>query len=199
MEIVAERGEIVAEDGGQILFRTMADPLEALLHWMASKPVFSTSLPTSGAVAIEYTKNGTTAPPWTEAIYAMNTSTRSAALILAASLGLSTVASATDESMSRQRASEARNTNQPASKQTTTGWRHTVEAPFRFAGRAGRTVLRSPLIVGETVTGERKFISRNGFMARANTDLKPEAAPAENSAVSINMGRGQRVPVMADE
>jgi hypothetical protein len=59
------------------------------------------------------------------------------------------------------------------------------------------SVVRSPLIVGETLTGERKFISRDGFMVK--TESKPEAAPAENSAVSINMGRGQRVPVMADE
>jgi hypothetical protein len=54
------------------------------------------------------------------------------------------------------------------------------------------------MIIGETLTGERKFISRDGFMVRT-TESKPEAAPAENSAVSINMGRGQRVPVMVDE
>ena len=145
------------------------------------------------------TKHGTATPPGGEAIYAMNTSTRSAALILAVGLGLSTVASATtDESMSRQRASEARNTNQPAAGQSANGWRHTVGAPFRYAGRAGTSLVHSPMIIGETLTGERKFISRDGFMVRT-TESKPEAAPAENSAVSINMGRGQRVPVMVDE
>jgi hypothetical protein len=128
----------------------------------------------------------------------MNTSTRSAALILAVGLGLSTVATATtDESMSRQRASEARNTNQPA-EQSAYGWRHTVGAPFRYAGRAGMSLVHSPMIIGETLNGERKFISRDGIMVRSS-DLKPDAAPAENSAVSVNMGRGQRVPVMVNE
>ena len=132
-----------------------------------------------------------------EAIVAMNTSTRSAALILAVGLGLSTVASAiTDESMSRQSASEARNTNQPVSEQSR--WRHTLGTPFRYVGRAGTSVVRSPMIVGETLAGERKLVSRNGFLVRTD-ELKPEAAPAENVAVSINMGRGQRIPVMIDE
>jgi len=38
---------------------------------------------------------------------------------------------------------------------------------FRYAGRAGMTVLRTPVIVGETFKGERKFISRDGLMERA--------------------------------
>jgi len=130
----------------------------------------------------------------------MKTSTRSAALILAVGMGLSTVASATtDESMSRQRASEARNTNQPVREQSTSnGWSHTLGTPFRYVGRAGMTVVRSPMIVGETLTGERKFISRDGIMVRTEKS-KPDASPAENASVSINMGRGQRVPVIPED
>ena len=115
-------------------------------------------------------------------------------------LGLSTVAPATtDEARSRQRASEARNTNQPVPEESSQGWRHTLGSPFRFAGRAGRSVVRSPMIIGETLSGDRKFISRDGFLVRTDAS-KPDAAPAENSAASMNMGRGQRIPVLpADE
>jgi hypothetical protein len=57
------------------------------------------------------------------------------------------------------------------------------------------------MIVGETLSGERKLISRDGFMVRSDEmkPEKPDAAPAENAAVSINMGRGQRIPVMTRE
>src|SRR4051812_49979396 len=81
------------------------------------------------------TKKGAACFPAGEAICAMNTSTRSAALILAMGLGLSTVAPATtDEARSRQRASEARNTNQPIPEESSQEWRHTLGSPFRFAG-----------------------------------------------------------------
>jgi hypothetical protein len=122
----------------------------------------------------------------------MKTSIRSAALILALGLGLSSVATATDESMSRQRASEARNTNHVA-PEGKSGWRHTVGTPFRYAGRAGMSVVRSPMILGETLMGERTLMSRDGFLV-SKSEAKPEASPAENAAVSINMGRGQRIP-----
>ena len=79
----------------------------------------------------------------------MNTSTRSAAVILALGLGLNNVASATEESMSHQRASEARTKNQPAMEQSSHGWRHTVDTPFRYAGRARMSVMRSPMMLGE--------------------------------------------------
>jgi len=55
------------------------------------------------------------------------------------------------------------------------------------------------MIIGETLSGDRKFISREGFLVRTDAS-KPDAAPAENSAASMNMGRGQRIPVLpADE
>ena len=125
----------------------------------------------------------------------MNTLSRNAALLVAIGLGISSVASATEESRTHQSASEARNSNQQPVAESNTGWRHTVGTPFRYAGRAGMSVVRSPMIVGETLSGERKFISRDGFMVRSD-EMKPEASPAENSAVSVNMGRGQRIPVM---
>ncbi len=60
------------------------------------------------------------------------------------------------------------------------------------------SVVRSPLIIGETLAGERTIISRDGFLVK-KADATPDAAPAENAAVSINMGRGQRIPVMVKD
>lgn len=54
---------------------------------------------------------------------------------------------------------------------------------FRYPGRVGSTVVRSPLIVGETVTGKRTFISKKGFFQSRG------AMPAEES---LPQGRGQR-------
>jgi len=50
------------------------------------------------------------------------------------------------------------------------------------------------MIVGETFTGERRFISKNGLLAAG----EPDAAPAEQSQISIPMGRGERVPIFVD-
>ena len=63
---------------------------------------------------------------------------------------------------------ETRGSNAPKSAERgdSSLW-DTMGAPFRYAGRAGMTVLRTPVIVGETIQGERKFISRDGLMERA--------------------------------
>lgn len=52
----------------------------------------------------------------------------------------------------------------------------------RYPGRVGMTVLRSPIIVGETFTGRRSFVSSRGFF-----QAREEAAQA-----SPPQGRGQR-------
>lgn len=62
--------------------------------------------------------------------------------------------------------------------ESSTTWR-----VVRYPGRFGSTVVRSPLIMGETVTGKRTFISKKGFFQTR------EEIPAQESA---RQGRGQR-------
>lgn len=38
--------------------------------------------------------------------------------------------------------------------------------PFKRIGRAGITVLRTPVIIGETLKGDRRLISERGFLVR---------------------------------
>ncbi|MGB8167906.1 MAG: hypothetical protein WCF18_10475 [Chthoniobacteraceae bacterium] len=67
---------------------------------------------------------------------------------------------------------------------TPMAWR-VVRYPFRV----GSTVMRAPLIVGQTFTGKRTFISERGFFQ--NSEGQPAAADQRNS---IPQGRGQRTP-----
>ena len=108
-------------------------------------------------------------------------------------LGMSAVASAAHND-THQSAREARNTTTRVNDSREDSLWHRAGTPFRYAGRTGMTVLRSPLIVGETLTGERRFLSDDGFMRRAD-DI---AGPAEQATISIPMGRGQRTPVVAN-
>jgi len=71
--------------------------------------------------------------------------------------------------------------NQPdTAASSDTAW-DTISTPFRWAGRAGMTVVRSPMIVGETVTGQRKFISKDGMFVREEPakSQKTSQKPAE--------------------
>ncbi len=77
--------------------------------------------------------------------------------------------------------------NAPAAATTTDdtpmAWR-VVRYPFRV----GYTVVRTPLILGQTFTGKRTFISDRGFF-QTNDEGQPAAADQRNS---IPQGRGQR-------
>lgn len=57
----------------------------------------------------------------------------------------------------------------------------------RYPGRVGHSVLRSPMIVGETFSGKRTFINSHGLFQTAD---EPTSADPRNS---IPQGRGQRL------
>lgn len=71
----------------------------------------------------------------------------------------------------------------------------TVSAPFRFIGRSGMTVLRTPVILSETYSGERRMMSKRGFFAR-NEAAEPAANDRPGS--SIPEGRGSRRVLFSD-
>jgi hypothetical protein len=76
-----------------------------------------------------------------------------------------------------------------------TAW-DTVTTPFRYVGRAGMTVVRTPLIVGETATGEREFISSRGFFTKTPEDARGSAPVNGNEPeLSMPIGRGNRIPI----
>ncbi len=83
-------------------------------------------------------------------------------------------------------APQARNTGNTApatqADDASFGWRMA-----RYPGRVGHTVLRSPMIVGETLTGKRTFINSHGLFQTAD---EPTTADQRNS---IPQGRGQRI------
>jgi hypothetical protein len=45
-----------------------------------------------------------------------------------------------------------------------------------MVGRAGRTIVMSPVILGQTVTGQRKFISKHGLFTRDEEQSEKENA-----------------------
>jgi hypothetical protein len=53
--------------------------------------------------------------------------------------------------------------------------------------RAGRTIVRTPLIIGETFTGKRTFVSDRGLF-----QSNDESAMEQRN--SVPQGRGQRTP-----
>jgi len=65
----------------------------------------------------------------------------------------------------------------------------TVEYPFAFLGRAGRSIWHTPQIVSETFKGERSVISKQGIMAR-NEEMTPGEKVASAPSQSIANRRG---------
>ena len=63
-------------------------------------------------------------------------------------------------------------------------FRDTVTYPFRLVGRTGRTIIRTPVIVAETVKGEREFVNESGFFSR-----KEEARSDANRASELEQDR----------
>ena len=74
---------------------------------------------------------------------------------------------------------------------------NTVQTPVRYVSRAGRTVVRSPLIIGETLTGKRQFYSSSGFMTPIEEEADDANAPvnANEPQLSMPIGRGNRIPI----
>ena len=102
----------------------------------------------------------------------------------AASLALNTAAFA-DQSY-RPSVTQAHGGNGPAAAatdDTPMAWR-----VARYPFRVGYTVVRTPLILGQTFTGKRTFVSNRGFF---QTNEESAAADQRNT---IPQGRGQRSP-----
>jgi hypothetical protein len=72
-----------------------------------------------------------------------------------------------------------------ASQNIASGADAPVSRPMTYPLRAGYTVIRTPLIVGETFTGKRKFISDRGLFQSVEQPAKPVRS-------TMPQDRGQR-------
>lgn len=114
-------------------------------------------------------------------------------LIAASIATLALVGSAEARQNERQSAAEARGSSSArvatSDDDASFAWR-----VARYPGRVGHTIVRSPMIVGETLGGERTFMSERGFFQTKETkydSLDKESTPERRS---IPQGRGQRIP-----
>jgi hypothetical protein len=85
----------------------------------------------------------------------------------------------------KQSAAQARNSNTAPTSETddsSFAWR-----VARYPGRVGHSVMRSPMIVGETLSGKRTLINTHGLFKTAD---EPTSTDQRNS---IPQGRGQRL------
>jgi hypothetical protein len=71
----------------------------------------------------------------------------------------------------------------------------TMGTPFRYAGRAGMSVVRTPLIVGEAVTGKRDLVTSRGVLIPKEDGRTRSVFNANEPEFSMPTGRGNRVPI----
>lgn len=72
---------------------------------------------------------------------------------------------------------------------TMTSTERTMHATGRTLSKATRTALNSPMIIGETIRGERKVVTRDGVFVRT----EPVAERLGDERLSIAKGRGDRL------
>jgi len=114
-------------------------------------------------------------------------------LVTACGLGASALADDQSPTMNNQRREVRREavSNRAADNQKQqTLLVRTVEYPFVFLGRTGRTFWHTPTIVSETFHGQRSIISKQGFMARRQELGTPGQRVASAPAQSIVNTRG---------
>ena len=137
-----------------------------------------------------------------DSVDAMKTNTKSklpAALVLA--LGLCMSASAFGDSTPAQRQREEENTRRNPVQATMDTAGNVFSRTGQIMKNTGRTVLRSPMIVGESLAGDRKFVSREGLFVRTESE-EVEGGRAGRSVDSneerplmISKGRGEQLRV----
>src|SRR5262245_876284 len=92
--------------------------------------------------------------------------TKIGAAVLAAALCASPVFGAQNSGRSDSR--------ETASQSSESGAWGTVKSPFVFMGKTGCTILRTPLILGETMVGERKVIGKRGLFMKDEEAMKAD-------------------------
>ena len=116
---------------------------------------------------------------------------------LALAVGLSFTATAVGAHNSSHQSAQ----QDPNLVETSMGWTgRTLSKTGQTLSNTGRTVLHTPQIVGETFTGERKLISKDGLFVREyrvsrmmdNDDLEPNSR-------TIPKGRGDRLRLFGSE
>ena len=75
-----------------------------------------------------------------------------------------------------------------------TAW-DTVGTPFRYAGRAGMSVVRTPIIVRETATGKRDLVTKHGLFLPKEDARSSSVINANEAELSMPIGRGNRIQV----
>jgi hypothetical protein len=75
-----------------------------------------------------------------------------------------------------------------------TAW-DTMGTPFRYAGRAGMSIVRTPVIIGETATGKRDFVTRHGLFLPREDARSSSAINSNEPELSVPTGRGNRIQV----
>ena len=67
----------------------------------------------------------------------------------------------------------------------------TVTSPLRALGRTGRSIVRTPTIISETIKGERPFVGERGFMTRGEAEALQDIDESQRRGASATKtGRG---------